>query len=263
MSSAPEYQGYGAVPTTAPPLYSSASGPGANDVEARGIDSLDADFKGPVAEAPLAVRMNFVRKVYSILAAQLGLTSIVSAFCLYNEAVKEFIHAHPALLFVCLFASIGLVIAVQIYRRSYPLNMILLGIFTLVEAYTVGFVCSTYESEVVLQAAFLTFVIVIGLTLFTLQSKWDFSGMGPFLMSALLVLIGASLLRLFFPYSRAVDTGIAVIGALIFCGYIVYDTFMIFEKLSPEEYIDASIQLYLDIINLFLQLLRILGNSRD
>lgn len=47
-------------------------------------------------------------------------------------------------------------------------------------------------------------------------------------------------------------------GALLFCGFIVYDTHLVMHKLSPEEYILASINLYLDIINLFLHLLRLL-----
>ena len=51
-------------------------------------------------------------------------------------------------------------------------------------------------------------------------------------------------------------------GALIFCGFIIFDTHMIMHKLSTEEYIMASIDLYLDFINLFLFILRILQAAR-
>ncbi|KAJ1548890.1 Transmembrane BAX inhibitor motif-containing protein 4, partial [Cladochytrium tenue] len=167
--------GYGSVPTAEPPSYATA-----RDAETGTMHTGD-EYKETLVNVSLAVRMSFVRKVYSILAAQLGLTALVSAFCLYNSSVREFVQTHPAVLMVTAFGTIGLIFAVEIYRRSYPLNMILLGIFTLAESYTIGFICSLYESEIVLQAALLTFVVFIGLTLFTLQSKADFSGLGPFL----------------------------------------------------------------------------------
>jgi protein lifeguard len=52
-------------------------------------------------------------------------------------------------------------------------------------------------------------------------------------------------------------------GAIIFSMYIIYDTHKIMEKVSPEEYIDASVNLYLDIINLFVSILRIFGEKTD
>jgi len=64
-------------------------------------------------------------------------------------------------------------------------------------------------------------------------------------------------LQLFF-YSETVELVFAAAGALLFCGFIIYDTHLLMHKLSPEEYILAAINLYLDIINLFLHLLRLL-----
>lgn len=63
--------------------------------------------------------------------------------------------------------------------------------------------------------------------------------------------------QLFF-YSEVVELVFAAAGALLFCGFIIYDTHLLMHKLSPEEYILAAINLYLDIINLFLHLLRLL-----
>lgn len=64
-------------------------------------------------------------------------------------------------------------------------------------------------------------------------------------------------LQLFF-YSETIELVFAAAGALLFCGFIIYDTHLLMHKLSPEEYILAAINLYLDIINLFLHLLRLL-----
>ena len=54
----------------------------------------------------------------------------------------------------------------------------------------------------------------------------------------------------------------ACAGALVFCGFIIYDTHLLMHQLSPEEHILASINLYLDIINLFIHLLRILDSMK-
>ena len=59
------------------------------------------------------------------------------------------------------------------------------------------------------------------------------------------------------------DMAIAVGGAILFSLFIIFDTHMIMHKVSPEEYIHASVNLYLDIINLFLHILRILGDRRN
>lgn len=56
---------------------------------------------------------------------------------------------------------------------------------------------------------------------------------------------------------------LGVAGALIFSLYIIYDTHMIMKKVSPEEYIHGSVMLYLDIINLFLEILRAMGERRQ
>jgi len=57
------------------------------------------------------------------------------------------------------------------------------------------------------------------------------------------------------------QTAMAVGGALLFSCFIIFDTQMIMTRVSPEEYILATIELYLDIINLFIEILKILGRE--
>jgi len=52
-------------------------------------------------------------------------------------------------------------------------------------------------------------------------------------------------------------------GALLFCFFIIYDTHLLMRRLSPEEYLLAAINLYLDVINLFLETLRILSKLNE
>lgn len=67
--------------------------------------------------------------------------------------------------------------------------------------------------------------------------------------------------QIFFP-TVLMDRMIAAGGALLFSLFIVFDTSMMMHKLSPEEYIVASVNLYLDILNLFLHLLRLMGERK-
>ncbi|OBS82466.1 hypothetical protein A6R68_23539 [Neotoma lepida] len=64
--------------------------------------------------------------------------------------------------------------------------------------------------------------------------------------------------RTFVHESETMELVLSSLGALLFCGFIIYDTHSLMHRLSPEEYVLAAINLYLDIINLFLHLLRFL-----
>ena len=83
------------------------------------------------------------------------------------------------------FVSLGLL---WWKRHSHPINLILLSLFTFFEAFTVGLIVGFYDQTIVLQALVMTTGVFLGLTLFTFQSKYDFSGMAPFLFGGLLVL---------------------------------------------------------------------------
>lgn len=87
--------------------------------------------------------------------------------------------------------------------------------------------------------------------------------MGPMLFGCLMAVLVWSVIQLFWPPGPVGSTIFSLIAALLFCGYIVFDTHMLLDKYSVDEYIWASVSLYLDIINLFLQILRLLGDRRE
>ncbi|XP_041114220.1 protein lifeguard 4-like [Polyodon spathula] len=221
--------------------------------------SIEDDFNygTNVATASVQIRMDFLRKVYSILSIQIILTTVTSAVFMYSDSIKNFVHASPALVLISAVGSLGLIFALAIYRHQHPVNLYLLLGFTLFEAVTVATAVTFYEYSVVLQAFALTAAVFVGLTAYTFQSRRDFSKLGAGLFACLWILIIASFMRLFF-HNETVELVLAGAGALVFCGFIIFDTHLLMHKLSPEEYILASINLYLDIINLFLHLLRLL-----
>ncbi|CAM5084849.1 unnamed protein product [Eretmochelys imbricata] len=212
--------------------------------------SIEDDFNygSNVASASVHIRMAFLRKVYSILSIQVLLTTVTSAIFLYSTPVQTFVHESPALLLASVLGSLVMILALTLYRHQHPVNLYLLFGFTLLEALTVAITVTFYDVSVVLQAFILTTA---------LQSKRDFSKFGAGLFACLWIFILSSLLRLFF-YSETIELLFAAAGALLFCGFIIYDTHLLMHRLSPEEYILAAINLYLDIINLFLHLLRLL-----
>lgn len=208
-------------------------------------------------------RRLFIRKVYSILSVQLVLTGVVSTFMAMHVPTQIYVLTHGWPVALSMVASIALIVALMCYKDKHPENMYLLATFTIVEAFLVGTTTTAYCAAgyegVVLESVFLTGAIFIGLTLFTFQSKIDFS----FLGAALSMGLGALILWGLFAMLFGVQTGYAyaLIGCILFSGYILFDTWLIMDRLSPSEYVLAAIMLYLDIINFFLYLLQLLFSS--
>lgn len=132
------------------------------------------------------------------------------------------------------------------------------------EAFSLGVLVAFFDTKIVLQALYVFFFlflpfsraelyrrlitlgVFLGLTLFTFQSKYDFSGMGPWLFGGLVALMMTGLVGVFIPFGRTMDLIYAIGGTLLFSGYIVYDTYLINRRLSPDEYIMGAISLYLE-----------------
>jgi protein lifeguard len=221
---------------------------------------------GYVSASMEAVRLGFIRKVYSVLIVQLALTTFVSAVCCLHTPTRHFVLTNPHLLTLGLVLSLVLLVALLCFKDRYPTNIVLLSAWTFVEAYTIGVVTASYADRgqglMVVQAGGLTLFIFSVLTVYTWTSKTDFSFMGPMLFSCLMGMILYSLVAWLF---HLPTTGLiySCFGALVFSGYIVYDTYLILQRLGPDDWILGAISLYLDIINLFLYILQILGSSRD
>ncbi|KAF6763152.1 glutamate binding protein [Ephemerocybe angulata] len=226
---------------------------------------LPDDFKYgvSVSESAPSIRQAFIRKVYTILLVQIFSTSVVGGIISHSPEALSWVQSHSWAFYVPLLGTLVVLGLLFWKRHSHPWNFVLLSVFTLMEAYSLGVVVAFYNDTVVLQALLITLGVFIGLTLFTFQSKYDFSGMGPFLFATLIALVMTGFVSVFLPFNRTFDLIYATIGCLLFSGYIVYDTYMINKRLSPDEYIMGAISLYLDFINLFLNILRLLSDLQD
>jgi protein lifeguard len=131
------------------------------------------------------------------------------------------------------------------------------------EAYSISVIVSFYKASIVLNAVVLTAGIFVFLTLFACQSKYDFTSWMPYAFGALWALLLFGLMSAFFPYNSYIELVYGGVAALIFSVYILIDTQLVMRKYHVEEEIAASISLYLDIINLFLAILRILNSQSN
>ncbi|ETW80690.1 hypothetical protein HETIRDRAFT_410024 [Heterobasidion irregulare TC 32-1] len=226
---------------------------------------LPDDFKYgvTVSESSPEIRNAFVRKVYTILFSQILATTIVGGVISQSQSTVFWVQTHAWSFYVPLFGTLVVLGLLYWKRHNHPLNIGLLSLFTVLEAFTLGVVTAFYDNVIVMQALLITTGVFLGLTLFTLQSKYDFSGLGPWLFGGLIALLMTGLVGVFLPFSRTMDLVFAIGGTLLFSGYVVYDTYIINSRLSPDEYIMGAISLYLDFINLFLNILRLLNNVQE
>jgi FtsH-binding integral membrane protein len=215
-----------------------------------------------VMKATVAERLAFLRKVYGILFCQIALSAVIGAVCMCVPAVKDFVQNNNWFVAVATVLTFVMLIGLFIFRYQEPLNYFLLAAFTFFEGINIGTALTYFESWLVIKAFVITVLLMFLLTCYTSQSTYDYSTWGASLFAFLWILIGMGILQIFF-WSEPLDLVMSVGGALLFCGFIVFDTHMLMRKLPPSEYILASINLYLDLVNLFLYILRILQSRKN
>lgn len=234
----------------------------------KGGTLFDDDDVHDVAEQ--ALRLGFIRKVFGILSAQLVLTAAIATPIVLSQSVKLVLASYPAITVVSMLVSLVTLLVLtfsESARHSHPTNLWLLATFTAAEGVLVGAISSQYNLASIVLAVMITAGVTVGLSLYALRTKKDFTMQGGLLMTLLLTLIFTSLVGAFMR-SPVLDLMIAGGGALLFGAYIVFDVQMLAggkhttHKLSPDEYVVGAITIYLDVINLFIYILRLLDDRR-
>lgn len=216
----------------------------------------------PVYQGSALVKAGFIRKVYGILSIQLLFTVAASAIFMYHTTTRMWVLGNPGMMMPAALLPFGFLIGLHCYKDRHPVNLVLLSGFTMCLSYTVGVVCASYYQNgagaIVLEALILTAAVFISLTTYVLVTKKDFSFLGAGLFAALIILIVWSMLNMFCDFGPMGQMVFSLIGALVFSGYILYDTSLVIHYFGPDDYIPAAVTIYLDIINLFLYLLELL-----
>ena len=215
------------------------------------------------------IRKGFIIKVYSILLIQLLSTSVFIFFAYHSTSFYKFVYESYLFFFLSIIILIACLVVVSCFSyilQKFPHNYIFLTIFTLTESYFIAsFVCQ-YTGKSVLIALLLTLTTVVTLTTYAYFTKTDITVYGgvffcllslSFVCSIILIFVKVKIVKLIYD----------IFVLLLFAGYLIYDTQLIVKsdskfQFSTDDYILASLNLYLDIINIFIQFLGIFGEQR-
>ncbi|KAL3507851.1 hypothetical protein ACH5RR_033233 [Cinchona calisaya] len=229
------------------------------------VDLEAACGYGIVVEDP-KLRWAFIRKVYLILGLQLLLTSGIASALFFIHPVKVFMQTSGGL--ITLISVCMLVLALcglMMYcRKKHPWNLALMGLFTLANGSMIGLTCAYEKGVTLLEAAALTEIVTVALTLYTFwaaRRRQDFSFLTPFLFSSLWVLIAFGVIRIIFPMGKWGDLIAGTAGAIIFSLFIIYDTFNLIKHYGYDDYLEAACALYLDALNFFLAMVQAMDGN--
>ena len=195
-----------------------------------------------------------LKNTYTVLAATLLLTAGVT-WTTQGILMPGWVYLVGMVgSFVLLFVTMGL--------RNSALGLLALSGFAALEGFCLGPVINAYlhtpnGASTVANASGLTALAFLSLSGYVHLSRRDFSALRGMLFVGLIVVVVASIVGLFIP-SQAYQLTIAAVSSLLFCGYILYDTSEIIHG-GETNYIMAAMRLYLDILNLFMSLLRLLS----
>lgn len=209
-----------------------------------------------------AERATLVRRTYSLVFVSVLVTIAGSMFALSQPSLLQAVAAHPWITMIAMFAP--LFIAMRA-RDVFPANIGLVLLFTFAMGVGISpalYVYGQQQPGLISQAAILTIGAFGVLTGYAFISRRDFSAWGSFFIVGLWVVLGTMLLNLFFR-NPALDLWLAGVTVLVFSGLLVFDTWRLRNVFGPNDYVPAAVTIYLDLLNLFMALLRILGGRRN
>lgn len=244
----------------------------------------DFKFGTVVVSCDPQVRQRFMAKVYSILSTQL-LLSLGFIGAVYRfPRFQEFLITHVGLwVFAMVFTLVSCIwVSLAPSKEDYNENEQvpwyalstkgqrgLLFAFTVCESYCLAGAVMFEAQDAVASALLVTTIVVFGISLMAFSGRFQMSEgtMGSlygWLGMGLWILIGICVTSLLFGgmgSNMNVLTG--WLGAIVFSVYLFVDTQLIFRKVRLGEEVKCAMMLYLDIVNLFLSLLRIMSRGND
>lgn len=251
------------MPPMAPPGGFGGPGAGNFDVEAQQAANFAAGF------AEQQVRSRFVGKVLSIVFLQLLCTVGMSVLFYYVQPLKLYVRQNAWPFYLSWALSFGMLIAMscsETLRRKYPTNVLFLGAFTAVFSFQIAAVTSYFNTQAVMIAFIATTAVVLGCAFIAFFTKLDMTKYGGWLAIAGLSFMVVAMIAAFWPWGGARNwtiIGISFAGCFLFALYLIYDLQLIMGgktvALGPDEYVFASLSIYLDVINIFLMILQLVA----
>lgn len=219
-----------------------------------------------------ALATGFLPKVYGWMTAGLALTAIAAMFTLSSEPLLKAIFGNKVVFYSLIFGELGLVIALSaaINRISAAAATGMFLLYSALNGITFAAIFLVYTSSSIASAFFVASGTFAAMSLYGFVTKRDLTGWGSFFFMGLVGIIIASVVNIFLQ-NEMIYWITSYIGVFVFIGLTAYDTQKI-KRIGQAGFADAGMQrkaailgaltLYLDFINLFLMLLRVMGNRR-
>ncbi len=209
---------------------------------------------------------SFMSQVFAYFGLAI-LTSASGTFIGLNY-FAEFFLANPALMYVLFAIELILIFTSRMWSEKRPLNYLMFVTFAFITGVTIVPLIALFAVEfngfgIILKALLATTLMFGGTATFGWITKKNLSGLGGFLWVALIGMIIVSILGIFIPWGNNFEMFFAGFGVILFGAYTMYDIQRIKYSVGINP-MEAALKLYLDIFNLFIFILRLMGSvSRD
>lgn len=208
-------------------------------------------------------------KTFLWMCVGLLVTFLTGFFVAHNEVMIINIFKNSTYLILCVVELIlVIVLSAKVRTMSKNVARIFFILYSFVTGLTFSSIFVIYELTSILYVFLLASVVFLVFGIIGYYTKLDLTKIGTYLMMALFAVIICFLINLFVD-NNSFDLILSIISILVFIGFTAYDVQKI-KRLSEEDLIPednlsiiGALNLYLDYINIFLDLLRIFGNSRD
>jgi FtsH-binding integral membrane protein len=230
-------------------------------------NSQEAPILGAEIDAGLR---QYLLRVYNYMAGGLALTGLVA----YLAAVTGFyaaIYGTP-LFWVVLLAPLALVLLLgfRVERMSLGTARMIFWAYAGLVGLSLSGIFLVYTGASIAQTFFIAAAMFLGMSLYGYSTQRDLSRLGSFLLMGLIGVIVAGLVNLFLR-SSGLELAISIVGVVLFTGLTAWDTQRIKsmyleeddEVVAGKKAIMGALALYLDFLNLFLMLIRLMGRRRD
>ena len=227
----------------------------------------------PLKTARAQVQVNeFIRSVYNWMAIGLGLTGVVAFYVSNSETLMKLIFGNQIIFFGLIIGELVLVftISARVHKMQASTATSLFVLYAALNGATLSAIFLIYTSSSITSTFFICAATFIASSIYGMVTKRDLTSMGQFMFMGLIGIVIASVVNLFVR-SSGMSLVVSYIGVVVFVGLTAYDTQKLRTMaLSQPAGLDSgtvrkgailgALTLYLDFINLFLMLLRILGN---
>ncbi|HIF97710.1 MAG TPA: Bax inhibitor-1/YccA family protein [Myxococcales bacterium] len=223
-------------------------------------------------DAVAAEQQRFMVRVYNWMTTGLGITGLVAYTVADTPSLTAILFGNPLIPIVLVIAQIGLVfwLASRVMQMSAQKAMGIFVLYATLTGITFSAIFLMYTESSIASTFLVTAGTFAAMSFYGYTTKKDLTSWGSFLFMGLIGIIIASVVNMFLQ-SEAMYWVVTYAGVLIFIGLTAYDTQKIKEmnilgnegtEEDTKEAIRGALSLYLDFINLFLMLLRIMGNRR-